>query len=637
MTPYLSNDNFECHMNIRGKILLPTVILLILSITIIASVNIISTIINGKRAIINFREEVYRSKKEKLRNVVEVAYAQLIWHHEKYKNGYLNLIESQEEALNGVKNLKYNVNDYFWINDREPKMIMHPNYSEEQKPEWYAENGLANYTDPDGKKLYVEFVKVCEENGQGFVDYYWTEPGKEDEKPVPRLTYVKLFEPWGWIIGSGIYIDDIDLMVEQKHIQKLELIKKDIILSGGALIIILLIAVMLLILISDSLVKPIKRMVVITNGVAKGDFTQNVNIRSKDEIGKLASNLNTAIDNLKGIISSVKSSSSATHEMSESLSANTEQTSSAVTEIAANIESIKKQFSLLDSNISTSSTAVEQILSNITNLFNQISNQASAVEQTSSSIEEMSASIGSVDKIAGDKKNLMDNLVSITQSGGEKVNTTNEAINEVSKNFDDMLEIIKVINNIASQTNLLSMNASIEAAHAGEYGKGFAVVADEIRKLAESTGINAKNVTSLLNSLVDKINVVLTSSSESGEAFARISKEVNTVSDAFAEISGSTAELANGSDEIVKAASTLLNITEEIKEGSSEMKIGAEEINKSLLTVKDISSQSLNGINEISIGVNEINSAVAQISDLSAKNKQNTDNLNQEIKKFKTE
>lgn len=453
---------------------------------------------------------------------------------------------------------------------------------------------------------------------------------------MAKLSYVKLFKPWGWIVGTGIYIDHLDHLLEEKRSREQELIRNDVILSAAALIVMLLIGITLLILFLNLILKPFKPLVILTDKIAKGDLTSNIKTKSKDEIGILSNNFNKALDSLKGIIGGVKTSSAASNEMGESLSANAEETSSAVTEITANIESIKKQILKLDNNVTASSTAVEQILSNITNLVGQISNQASAVEQTSSAVEEMAASIGSVDKIADGKKASIADLVNITTSGGNKVDTTNAAINDVSKSFDDMLVIINVINNIASQTDLLSMNASIEAAHAGEYGKGFAVVADEIKKLAESTATNAKNITTMLRDMVDKISLALSSSGESGEAFLSINKEVNAVADAFSEISGSTRELASGSNEIVKAAETLLNVTEEIKSGSSEMQIGAEEINNSLLAVKDISSQVSSGMEEIGIGLNEINLAVNQISDLSARNKQNTHKLHEEINKFNT-
>jgi methyl-accepting chemotaxis protein len=408
-----------------------------------------------------------------------------------------------------------------------------------------------------------------------------------------------------------------------------------IVLTVIMMVVALGLAVLFALLASGSLAIPLRRIAEATSVIARGDLSGGVDLHRRDEIGVLAENFNGAIGQLRQIVRQIKSSAVDNRAISTQLSRNLEQTVSAVTEIASNIESINKQFTVLVQNISSSSSAVEEIFANINSLAAQIGNQASAVTETSASIEEMSASIESVARIAREKEAATTNLKNLTEEGGRRVDTTYEIVTSFSKSADDMLEMIQVINDVANRTNLLSMNAAIEAAHAGQFGKGFAVVADEIRKLAESTGSNAKKISQSLQAIIEQINQALEASRESGDAFRKISAEVAEVVNAFSEISLSTKELAVGSKEILASITSLIGITEEIRSGSAEMRVGAQEVNNSLLRIKDISTESLTGMREIGSGAGEISSAVVQISDLSVQNQSNVDALGAEIARFK--
>ena len=150
-----------------------------------------------------FETMVYRNKRTDLKSVTEVAFSLLEVYENRVKSGELTLEDAQKRAALRIKDLRYNGQEYFWINDSGPTMIMHP-----FKPELDGKD-LRDFADPNGKHLFVEFVKVCKERKEGFVDYMWPKPGQR--KPVPKISFVKIFEPWGWIVGSGVYIDDVQL------------------------------------------------------------------------------------------------------------------------------------------------------------------------------------------------------------------------------------------------------------------------------------------------------------------------------------------------------------------------------------------------------------------------------------------
>ena len=420
----------------------------------------------------------------------------------------------------------------------------------------------------------------------------------------------------------------------EEILEQLNLALTQLFIGMGVITVILSI---LLFLIMRAFRKRMESFSAITKEIADGDLTRRIDSSTKDVLGKLADNFNRVIDSLKTILIEVGQAASKSSDTGEHLSIQVEETLSATTEISANIGSIKNQINTLNDEITNSSTAVEEILANVTNLSNQIENHASAVTQTSTAIEEMTASINSVSKIAGDKKAATDSLVEITNQGEQKVETTNEIIKEVSNSVDAMLEMISVINSITSQTDLLAMNAAIEAAHAGEFGKGFAVVADEIRKLAESTANNATQISGTLTELIDKINKALEYSSASGKAFVSINEEVKEVVNAFSEITASTDELALASKEMLTSVVSLRQISEEIRQGSGEMKLGAENINNSILSIKDISEETLGGINEITSGAQDINAAVDEISRVSIQNSKDISTMKEGVNNFRLE
>lgn len=428
------------------------------------------------------------------------------------------------------------------------------------------------------------------------------------------------------------YLAKVDREANQLVKNTLFRIRRIMLVVFGA---VLLIIVTLTLAIGRSIAGKLKGLLQVTNDMAAGNLVKRMVVKVDDEIGRLALSFNKAINNLQDTVKSINSLSVHNQELSKDLSENVEQTISVITEINNGINLISDDTEHLTHNIVASKAALEQILDNNKSLADQINNQASSVEQTSASVEEMNASIKSVAKITEEKKKAANKLVSVTMRGGEKVNTTTEIISQISRSIDDMLNLITVINNVASQTDLLSMNAAIEAAQAGEAGKGFAVVADEIGKLAESTSENAMSISQTLKSVVEKIKEALTAGKESGRAFAEITAGVKEVADAFSEISLSTDELANGSREILKATNVLLKSTEEIKSDSAQMQQGSEEIRNFITEIQEISANNLIGVKSINTKSNDIYDAIDKISQLIIQNSDNAEEIQSALDKFK--
>ncbi len=262
------------------------------------------------------------------------------------------------------------------------------------------------------------------------------------------------------------------------------------------------------------------------------------------------------------------------------------------TKINGSVLAIHDKIEALNQDILNSLAAVEEITQTILSFGRQIDEQSSSVVETSAAIEEMDASINNVRGITEKKGTASSALVERTIEGRNQMTEMSKVIDSINSNIDSVQEIIKVINNIATQTNLLSMNAAIEAAHAGESGKGFAVVAAEIRKLSESTGTNAKLIGKTLKTIIENIRAVKEFSATNLDSYERITGEAKLMADAFREINMATSELSQGSNEIVKATQLLINVTTSIKDGSKEISLSSEEIRNSIQRIVDASRES---------------------------------------------
>lgn len=263
---------------------------------------------------------------------------------------------------------------------------------------------------------------------------------------------------------------------------------------------------------------------------------------------------------------------------------------------------------------------MEEIQASVESLVRQVGNQNSLVDQSAAAIEQMTASIESVAGVARTKRAAAEKLADLTESGTETVADSERLIGEVNESVDRVTAAIGVINTVAAQTNLLAMNAAIEAAHAGSYGRGFAVVAGEIRSLAESTAKHAGQISRTLTELAAKIADARAASTRSGEAFRAIQDEAKSVSAAFSEITMSTEELAAGSTEIVQATEQLRNIAQETNTSSQEMRIGANEVTAILTTTRETSRETAGAMEAIRNAARDVSSASTSISLQSVRN-----------------
>ncbi|MCL1815297.1 MAG: methyl-accepting chemotaxis protein [Treponema sp.] len=399
---------------------------------------------------------------------------------------------------------------------------------------------------------------------------------------------------------------------------------------GGALIVYLVLS---------SVTKPIVNVTETLKDIAQGegDLTRTINVSAKDETGDLAHYFNQTLKKIKNLVIAIKKQTGTLSDIGSDLASHMTETAAAINEITANIQSIKGRIINQSASVTETNATMEQITINIDKLNEHVDIQGESVARSSSAIEEMLANIQSVTQTLYKNSQNVKELTGASEVGRTGLQEVAEDIQEIARESEGLLEINAVMENIASQTNLLSMNAAIEAAHAGEAGKGFAVVADEIRKLAEGSSEQSKTISTVLVKIKESIDKIIKSTDNVLQKFEAIDTRVKTVAEQEENIRNAMEEQGTGSKQILEAIGEVNGITQEVKDGSTEMLQGSNEVIRESKNLEKATQEISGGINEMASGADQINSAVHQVNDLCGKNRENIDILVEEVSRFKVE
>jgi methyl-accepting chemotaxis protein len=438
-------------------------------LTAVALVAVLGVLVLAFVRISDIRPAEMEARQTKTRHLVEVAQSVLAGYAQLEADGAMTKDEAQKAAKAAVKAMRYDKVEYFWINDLGPTMIMHPT-----KPELDGTD-LSENADPNGKLLFVEMVKTVKASGAGYVSYLWPKPNYKD--PVPKLSYVSGFQPWGWMIGSGIYIDDVDVIVADK--------RNEVLVQTGVVLALLLAG---LFAVSRSISRPVRRLTGTLDRLAAGDTDVDLPPVGRDELGRMAASMGTLQQNLRAKQDLERQNASLQERAAADQRA-------AATELGARVEGVVR-------------TVLDRITEAVTSM------QAAAADLTTTTGDLSTA----VDEISGQAAE----STGTAARAAEDANQVSDTVTGLTTAAETIGGVIEVIRSVAAQTNLLALNATIEAARAGEMGKGFAVVANEVKELAQQSAAATDQIAA-------EVEAIQATSHDAATVMARMAQTVRSL------------------------------------------------------------------------------------------------------------
>ncbi|MCX7786152.1 MAG: methyl-accepting chemotaxis protein [Spirochaetes bacterium] len=512
-----------------------------------------------------------------------------------------------------ASDIKIGKTGYGWIVDSNGVVVAHPNQDIVMKLN-IRESAKAGYVG-------------LEEAGKEMLS------GKEGKARVVRpdrvselVFYAPIESSPGWVLG--VSVEESQFLSRVFHLLRIVLfifIALTLVIAG------------VMVVVSRSISAPVRKTASLVKDLSKGegDLRIRLSIQTQDEIGDMNHELNTFLEHLEGMVRTIRTSVQKLKELGEDLSSNMTETSAAVTQISANIESVKNQVVNQSSGVTETLATVEQINRNVESFNRLIESQAANITEASSAIEQMVANIRSVHTTIERNKEGIEHLLTASALGKERLLGTVKFVRDIATASGGMIEANRVIMNIAQQTNLLSMNAAIEAAHAGAAGAGFSVVAQEIRKLAENAGEQTKSISRVLSQVRKLIEEAVAYATEAESKYEEILGGVQRVRDQETEIRFAMEEQSSGSTQVLQAIKQINEITTEIKQGSAEILQGSRTILDEMHRLSDITRQLNQSAQEIAGGAGEINTAVAHVRDTSVASREAIERVDELVRKFK--
>lgn len=499
-------------------------------------------------------EYLWKEKQEQTRHLVESAWSTTTGYAALAKSGTLSESEAQRLTKEMIQHMRYDGNNYLFIIDDYATIVLHP-ITPEMNGKSYADSPDAN-----GKRFFAEMAEIGKTKGEGFIDYVWPKPN--ETKPSPKLSYVKRVAEWGWIIGTGIYVDSVNEQI-------MDLVQKSVL----GTILVTLIVIVATMYISKKLTKPILE---VAAHMSNADVNTQLVLDRKDEIGVLQEAFNKFVASIRETLIGVSTAATEVAKAATEISSSTEQMAAGAQEQTTQAGEV--------------ASAVEEMTKTII----ENSKNASYTAETARQAKEAAEKGGSVvrETITG-----MRTIATVVRKSAETVKT-------LGTSSDQIGEIISVIDDIADQTNLLALNAAIEAARAGEQGRGFAVVADEVRKLAERTTKATKEIAAMIKQIQNDTHHAVQSMEEGTQ---KVDEGI-----ALADKAGTALQ------EIVAISQKVTDMVNQIAAASEEQSSASEQISKNVEGISAVTNQTAQATQQIAQATDDLSKLTEQLQNLVA-------------------
>ena len=550
-----------------------------------------------------------------------------------HKNGHLNgmiagsvswnLFAKELETLQAQAKETFGAEVKFLIVNDQGNIVYH-----------WDDNMMVRVKEENGNKISV--TSSIAELPQDFTEYAQRMVARDDSFTTIEYNLDKTRELFNYCPIDGTYMT-LGIFIERAPL--FAQIRSQLSFAAIWLIFITVLVLIVSFAFSKNIVMPLSTIANSFGTLATGAGDLTVRLASKeggnDVMARISSNFNNFLGKLGDIIRSIQSEAAQLGNVSSNLNDNVSRTKNAINDINEKTDVLSKNAINLSASIEETTSTVHEISKTIESLNYQIGNQANSVNESSAAIEEMVANIQSVSNNLGRASKTFTELKGASETGRNTMEGVIESVKETAQHSQQLLEANELIETIASQTNLLAMNAAIEAAHAGDAGKGFSVVADEIRKLAEDTSEQSKKIAEMLRIVVSNIGNVVDQSTDANTVFEDISGQIGNVNDLMAEISMSMNEQAEGSQQVLESLRTMQNTTTLILNGSTEMNTGASMVQKEMVNLRDFAYQVKEVTQNVYDKMEQISTSVDSVSSLSSENNNLSDNLYEQTKGFK--
>jgi methyl-accepting chemotaxis protein len=478
------------------------------------------------------RDQLMSESEVQTRALVEVANGVLAHYHDLFAQGILSEAEARRTAAEVIAAMRHSGQEYFWINDMNGVMVMHP-----FKPELNGKS-VTDLRDPAGKYMFREFVDTARRDGSGTVAYQWPKPGQA--KPEPKISYVAQFVPWGWVIGTGIYVSDVH-----------ETFLRNVATGGFSLAVVSALLVILSLLIIRTILRPLSRTTAAMEDIAsgEGDLTCRLQADGNDELATLAHAFNRFVQKVQGVMRQVGDATLHLASSAEQLSASVSETRAAVRRQQNETDQV--------------ATAMNEM--------------AATVQEVARNASDTAQSAQEADSTATEGSRLVREVRGAIAALSSEITTTAGAVNSLEDKVENIGSVLDVIRGIAEQTNLLALNAAIEAARAGEQGRGFAVVADEVRTLAARTQDATQEIRGMIDALRSGAQHAVEAMGTSREVTAQTVEKAEAAARALDGIVPTVARISDMSAQIASATQEQEAVAKEIDRNVTKIAGGAEQ------------------------------------------------------------
>ncbi len=499
------------------------------------------------------RAELMNSRQLKTQSIVQTTISIIAHHHSQATNGAISVEEAKDEAKAAIQDLRYDDGNYAWINDMDVRMVMHP-----LKPGLNGKD-LKDVKDPNGLALFRAFVDTVKADGAGYVPYMWPKPGKE--KPQPKISYVAGYPDWDWVVGTGVYIDDVDDAFFQQAV-----------IFAVLFVVIVSLIVAFALFVGRDISRSVNTLAQSMKALSAGDMDSEIPGTARgDELGGMAQAVNVFKQEMiraEQLDVANKAEEEAQRARAQKVDQLTQQFDQ---DASGMIQTVSSAATELQSSSQSMSQTADQTIELSTGVASASEEASNNVQTVASAAEELSSSISEISRQVAQSTHVAGTAVAEVDNANQKVQGLADAANKIG-------EVVALITDIADQTNLLALNATIEAARAGEAGKGFAVVASEVKNLANQTAKATEEISNQIGGIQGATQDAVTAIGSIGGIISQINEITATIAAAVEEQGAATQEIARNVEQASLGTREVSSHITEVSNGASETGVAANQV-----------------------------------------------------------